>query len=144
MAPVGSRPTEPPDAIHAEFVLEFPPATASALLGFGGVTGMWAMSMLVAEWQAEQSESLACGPPTWARPGDCVSPAALSASVMPWPVAKLMPSWQAPQASRFGSCFQLSPSLVLVVRGYVLEPSWHDVQLRMSCGNVVAAGNTPA
>ena len=40
MAPGGSRPTELPEAIQAEFVLELPPATASALSGFGGVTGM--------------------------------------------------------------------------------------------------------
>ena len=65
---------------------------------------------------------------------DCVRPAALSVSVRPVPVAKLMPSWQAPQASAAGLVFQSSPSLVLVVRGDVLEPSWHEVQLRMSCG----------
>jgi hypothetical protein len=59
-----------------------------------------------------------------------VSPAALSRSVMPVPVAKLMPSWQAPQASMLGTFIQLSPSLLLVVREIVLEPSWHEVQFR--------------
>ena len=39
-----------------------------------------------------------------------------AALVTPWPVAKLMPSWQAPQASRLGTFIQLSPSLVLAVR----------------------------
>ena len=75
---------------------------------------------------------------------DCVRPAALSFSVIPVAVAKLMPSWQPPQASALGLVFQLSPSLVLVVRVDVLEPSWHDVQLRMSCGYVVCAGSAPA
>ena len=104
--------------------------------------------MLFEPWQSAHPESLGCGPPACARPVpltfDCVRPAALSASVMPAPVAKLMPSWQAPQASVLGFAFQLSPSLVLVVREAVLEPSWHDVQLRMSCGYVVSAGRTSA
>ena len=121
-----------------------PPATTNALPGFGGVTGKWARSMSACGkvpfdlWQSAHAESSGCGPAGCARPVplmfDCVRPAALSFSVMPVPVAKLMPSWQAPQASAVGFVFQLSPSLVLVVRETVLEPSWHDVQLRMSCG----------
>ena len=144
MAPGGSRPTEPPEAIQAEFVLELPPATTSALPGFGGVTGKWARSMSAAGnvpfdlWQSAQVESSGSGPAGCARPVPlmfvCVRPAALSFSVRPVAVAKSMPSWQAPQASAVGLVFQLSPSLVLVVRETVLEPSWHDVQLRMSCG----------
>ena len=46
IAPPGIRPTDEPEAIHAEFVFALPPATTKALPGFGGVTGRWAMSML--------------------------------------------------------------------------------------------------
>src|SRR6187431_1289175 len=154
MAPGGSRPTEPPEAIQAEWVLELPPATARALSGFGGVTGMWARSMSAAGnvpfdlWQRAHCESSGSGPAGCARPVplmfDCVRPAALSFSVRPVAFAKSMPSWQAPQARAVGFVFQLSPSLVLVVREGVLEPSWHDVQLRMSCGYVVLAGRASA
>src|ERR1700761_7031602 len=101
MAPGGRRPTEPPDAIHAEFVLESPPLTASALFGFGGVTGKWLRSMSVLGlvpfdlWESAHCESSASGPAGCARPVplmfDCVRPAALSFSVMPVPVAKLTP-----------------------------------------------------
>jgi len=79
-----------------------------------------------------------CGPAGWAIPVplmfETVRPAALSFSVTPVPAAKLMPSWHAPHASALGTLRQLSPSFVLVVREIVLDPSWHDVQLRMSCG----------
>ena len=46
-----------------------------------------------------------------------VRPLAASAMVTPMPVAKLMPSWHAPQASAAGPFFQLSPCAVLRGRG---------------------------
>src|SRR3982751_5542067 len=89
-------------------------------------------------WQSAHCESSDSGPAGWARPVplmfEVVRPAALSARVSPVPVLKSMPSWQAPHARAFGCVFQLSPSLVLVVRAELLEPSWQDVQLRTSCG----------
>jgi hypothetical protein len=76
--------------------------------------------MLFELWQSAHPPSLGWAPPACARPVplmfDWVRPAALSCSVMPAPVAKLMPSWHAPQASVLGLAFQLSPSLVLVER----------------------------
>src|SRR4051794_6679104 len=120
MAPGGRRPTEAPEAIHAELVLELPPATASALPGLGGVTGRCARSMSASGnepfdlWHSAHCESSGCGPAGCARPEplmfDCVRPAALSFTVKPVPVAKLMPSWHAPQASTLGLVFQWSPS----------------------------------
>src|SRR5678815_5958912 len=74
MAPGGSRPTEPPEAIQAEFVLALPPATASALPGFGGVTGKCARSMSAAGnvpvdlWHRAHCESSGSGPAGCARP----------------------------------------------------------------------------
>ena len=99
MAPGGSRPTEPPEAIQAECVLELPPATARALSGFGGVTGKWARSMSAAGnvpfdlWQSAHCESSGSGPAGCARPVplmfDCVRPAALSFSVRPVAVVEV-------------------------------------------------------
>ena len=63
MAPGGSRPTELPEAIQAECVLELPPATANALSGFGGVTGMWFRLMPLEPWQSAHDPSSGCGPP---------------------------------------------------------------------------------
>src|SRR5512140_2770576 len=99
--------------------------------------------MLVASWHSAHWASSALAPPTW--PVAVVPtglPAATSASrlasVTPFPVAKSMPSWQAPQARRLGTFFQLSPSVVLLAltdpSDLVAEPSWHLVQLRWSCG----------
>src|SRR5689334_15469278 len=144
MAPGGRRPTEPPEAIHEAFVLALPPVTAKALAALGGVTGKWLRSMSASGkvpfdlWHSAQFESSGCGPAGWAMPVplrfETVRPAGLSFKVTPVPAAKLMPSWHAPHASALGTLRQLSPSFVLVVREIVLEPSWHDVQLRMSCG----------
>ena len=99
MAPGGSRPTEPPEAIQAAFVLELPPATARALSGFGGVTGKWARSMSAAGkcrstcGTARIASRRAAGLPGCARPVpltfDCVRPAALSFSVRPVPVVEV-------------------------------------------------------
>ena len=63
-------------------------------------------------------------------------PAALSASVMPVPVAKSMPSWQAPQATMLGLFIQLLPlAVTLATKGLVLAvPVWHLVQFAGSCG----------
>src|ERR1035438_4771442 len=86
----------------------------------------------------------ACAPPTWPV---CVVPTgtllavslAASASVMPVPVVKLMPSWQAPQASVVGLFFQLSPSAVTfwlpTARAVpaMAVPVWHVVQFLGSC-----------
>src|SRR6187402_2951353 len=106
MAFGGNRPTEPPEAIHAEFVLALPPSTSRALSGFGGVTGRWARSMPLDEWHIAQLPSSGCAECALL---DCVRPAALSLSLIPVPVAKLMPSWQPPQARALGLVFQLSP-----------------------------------
>src|SRR5512134_1402954 len=94
------------------------------------------MSMLPAVWHVVHSESSACDLPPWAKPSKLVvdvNPFAASAVVTPMPVAKLMPSWHPPHATRLGAFFQLSPCLVFAVD--VSEPSWHLVQLRRSCGN---------
>src|SRR6185369_2374095 len=99
--------------------------------------------MLVASWHSAHWVSSALAPPTWpvavvptALPA--ATSASLLASVIPLPVAKSMPSWQAPQAMRLGNFFQLSPSAVLLAltepSDFVAEPSWHLVQLRCSCG----------
>ncbi len=63
-------------------------------------------------------------------------PAALSASVMPVPVAKSMPSWQAPQATMLGLFIQLLPlAVTLAVRALASAvPLWHLVQLAGDCG----------
>src|SRR6185369_12129001 len=154
IAPSGTRPTEPPEAIHAALVLAFVPLRARALAGFGGVTGKCARLMSASGkvpfdlWQSAHCASSGSGPAGCAMPvplmSDTFLPAALSLSVTPVPVLKLMPSWQEPHASMLGTFSQLSPSLVLVESLLVLEASWHDVQLRMSCGYVVSAGRTPA
>src|SRR5262245_4467377 len=128
MAPAGRRFVF--DAIHAAFVFALPPATCRALSVFGGVTGKCALSTLSAVWHWVHVESSACAPPPCARPlpwavrlNRVVSVILSSASAMvtPVPVAKLMPSWQAPQARRLGTFFQLSPCAVLAVE--VAEPS---------------------
>ena len=143
IAPAGSRLVF--DAIQAALVLLLVPPSSRELFRLGGVTGRWTMSILPAVWQVEHSESSACDLPPWAKPPKLVvafSPLAASAMVTPMPVAKLMPSWQAPQARRLGTFFQLSPCAVLAVE--VLEPSWHLVQLRRSCGNATSLYGTPA
>ena len=53
--------------------------------------------------------------------GSCRHLAWLNAAlVTPWPVAKLMPSWQAPQARRLGTFLQLSPCGCNLGRGAVV------------------------
>src|SRR5262252_5119960 len=140
MAPDGSRDVF--DAIHAALVLLFPvtfwsglSATSSELLSFGGVTGRCTRSIPVAEWHCAHNESSGCAWPPCAKPPKLVvlvRPFCASAMVTPMPVAKLMPSWQAPQANRLGLLFQLLPCAVCAVD--VDEPSWHLVQLRRSWG----------
>ena len=142
MAPGGSRPADAPEAIHAAFVLALPPVTTSALPAFGGVTGKWLRSMSASGkvpfdlWHSAQFESSGCGPAGCAKPEPLmlviVRPFAASASVTPVPVTKLIPSWQAPQASLLGTVFQLSPCGV--ASGLPAVPVWQLVQLRMSCG----------
>src|SRR4029450_6349178 len=134
IAPAGRRLVF--DAIQAALVLALPPATCSALLVFGGVMGKWAWSIFAGVWHVVQVESSGSAPPPCARPLKLVvsvNPSSASAMVTPAPVAKLMPSWHPPQASRLGTFFQLSPCAVGAVD--VAEPSWHLVQFRKSCGN---------
>ena len=123
------------EAIHAALVLALSPPASSEFFGFGGVTGRWATSIAAGLWHSAHSESSVWIPPTWPN-GLEVRPLAASAMVTPLPVAKLMPSWQPPQAMRFGTFIQLSPCAVFAVE--VAEPSWHLVQLRRSCGNLVS------
>src|SRR5438045_5543082 len=132
MAPAGSRLVL--EAIQAALVLLLVPPASKALVGFGGVTGRCTRSIAEGLWHSAHVESSVCAPPTWPN-WLVVSPLAASAIVTHLPVSKLMPSWQPPQARRFGTFFQLSPCAVLAVE--VSDPSWHFVQLRMSCGNSV-------
>src|SRR5512147_880023 len=141
MAPVGRRLALAPEAIQAAFVLAFVPPSSSALFGLGGVTGMCDRSILLTPfstpWQPAFVQPASVALAGWALPLKPVDGAmgaplaramAASFNVMPMPVSKLMPSWQAPQASRLGAVFQLSPCGVAVVC------VWQFWQLRVSCG----------
>src|ERR1019366_1275375 len=91
--------------------------------------------MLAGVWQLAHSESSGWACPPCAKPLKLVvevDPLNASATVTPIPVAKSMPSWHAPQASRLGTFFQLSPCAVCAVD--VADPSWHVVQFLRSCG----------
>src|SRR4029450_13337044 len=140
IAPAGSR--EVFDAIHEALVLVFPPATCSALPVFGGVTGMWATSILLTPFSTPwhpafvQPASVAldgCALPL--KPVELLNggPFMASRSVMPMPLSKLIPSWHAPHASRLGAIFQLSPcGVTAAFSGVAAE--WQFWQLRVSCG----------
>ena len=122
-----------------------PPGTSSALLGFGGVTGRWLRSMSVRGnvpvdlWHSAQAESSACGPAACATPEPLMldwwsRPLPRHASVTPVPVAKLMPSWQAPQASALGTVLPVVAVLGLGRARDRARAVVARVQLRMSCG----------
>ncbi len=103
IAPAGSRLVF--EAIQAALVLLLVPPASSELVGFGGVTGRCTTSMLPGVWQVTHCESSVADLPPWAKPSKLVvevRPLAASAMVTPMPVAKLMPSWQPPQATRLG------------------------------------------
>src|ERR1035437_1465904 len=86
--------------------------------------------MVVASWHKTQVALLALAPPMW--------PVVAPDTVVPAPVAKLMPSWQAPHASMLGTFFQLSPLGVTTAVPAEAVPVWHLVQLVGLCGNPTA------
>ena len=95
--------------------------SVTAGLFFVRFTVRWSMRVAASGWQAKHSESSACARPTW--------PPVSPPSVVPVPVAQLMPSWHAPQARRLGS---ENAWLALVASA----GSWQTVHMRWPLSSI--------